>query len=301
MNNNKQSKYRVALLGSTGYIGRSLLATAPSDFLITPFSRDVEKGKMSLISHGIEVKNMRGYNDFLEEEFDVIINATGIGSPKKLIANPQAAFSVSEEMDNLLFQYLIKYTKTKVFNISSGSVKEHIEIGKTSDYSRAKYESEKRHRGRNDFAIIDLRVFAFISRWLDLEESFFISEVAKCLLNKEMFVTNQNDMIRDYSSASDIWDLVSFLLKLPPTNTVFDIQSRSPVSKFELLESLSRHLGLQYKIITNAIKQSPTGLKNAYYSKSTKLSKLGFSPKRTALENLEYELNKLLELKGREL
>ncbi len=299
--NNRQNKYRVALLGATGYIGRSLLATAPTELVIIPFSRNAEKGKTTLISYGIVMKDMQDYSDFLQKEFDIVINATGIGSPKKLTADPQAVFLVTEEMDNLLFQYLEKHPKTSVFNISSGSVKELIETGKTSDYSRAKYESEKRHRDRNDFAIIDLRVFAFISRWLDLEESFFISEVAKCLLNKETFVTNQNDMIRDYYSASDIWDVISFLQKLPPTNTVYDMQSRSPISKFELLTNLSKHLGLQYKITSDILNQSPTGAKNVYYSKSTALSELGFSPKKTSLENIEYELNKLLQLKGRVL
>lgn len=307
------TQIKVAILGATGYIGRSLVATADAHgFEIVSFSRDVSRAKKVFASYNIDDQSVSSYDSFLDQNFDVVINATGIGSPREITNNPTKVFSVTEEMDSLIFYYLDKYPNTRVFNISSGSVyglsagqpiekgilatfdPSHLDPG--NYYSLAKLHSEAKHRAWSDHNIVDLRVFAFISRWLDTDETFFIAEVANCLLNDKVFYTKQSDMVRDYCTADDLWKVIEFLCDRPAQNAVFDMQSKSPVAKFELLDHLSLKFGLKYKVSKELMDQSPTGQKNAYYSKSNALTNSGFIPHFTALENLSSELKAFLSL-----
>ena len=104
-------------------------------------------------------------------------------------------------------------------------------------------------------------------------------------------------MVRDYCTADDLWEVIEFLCDMPAQNAVFDIQSKSPVAKFELLDHLSQKFGLKYEISQDLLDQSPTGAKSVYCSQSDTLSKLGYKTKKTSLENLESEISVLLKSK----
>lgn len=304
-------KTKIAILGTTGYIGRALLHKLQQDsgVEVVGYSRDAEAASKTLAGFQITFSDIRGYDDFLDREYDVVINATGVGSPRKFDENPRAVFLVTEKMDDLLLSYLHKHPECRAFNLSSGSVYgrsavrpiqsgtpatfevSHLRPG--DFYSLAKLYSEAKHRSVPERHIVDLRVFAFVSRFLDLEESFFIAEVAKCLKGGTVFKTKSEDMMRDYATAEDLWDIIEFLMTLPPQNAAFDVVSARPVGKFELLKLLSQKFGLQYE--TGQLESSsPTGEKNAYYSESAALTDLGYVPERTALQNIEQELTAIL-------
>lgn len=300
----------IAILGATGLIGRSLTSSAHQrNYEAIAFSRNPKKARETFARLGIGHDEVFDYGDFSERHFDVVINATGVGSPREINSDPTKVFAVTERMDDLILSYLEKYPECRVFNLSSGSVygvgarqpigsetKAVFDISsfRPGDfYSLAKLYSEAKHRAVPERHIIDLRVFAFVSRFLDLEESFFIAEVAKCLKTGEVFKTKPEDMTRDYSTATDLWDIIEFLMTLPPQNTAFDVVSLAPVGKFELLKHLSKKFGLKYE--TAELEHfSPTGEKNAYYSKSRALTDFGYQPHRTALQNIERELEVIL-------
>ncbi len=304
-------KTKIAILGSTGYIGRSLLASGLADGrTVIPVSRDALRARETLATYGVDSKNILTYDEFRDQDFDIIVNATGIGSPKEITKDPKRVFDVTEAMDKALFSYLEQHPYARIFSISSGSVygRQSDQVIKTGSlsifdpahfspgdhYSLAKLCSEAKHRAWVEYSVIDLRVFAFVSRWLNPNESFFISEVSKCLLEDETLVTMPNDMVRDYSTANDIWNVIDFLCSTSPTNSVFDMQSQSPVTKFEMLDRLRDKFGLRYQVDNSLRDQSPTGPKNTYCSQSDALFKLGFIPARTALENIEIEIGALL-------
>src|SRR3989344_2031221 len=305
---------RIAILGATGYIGRSLLASSSAyNFKVVPFSRDVARAKSFFGRLGLDIETdiISNYDNFLTLQFDVVINATGIGSMREVASAPRQVFGVTESIDNLLVSYLEKHPDSRVFSISSGSVfglsarqpitTDSLATFNPADfnpgdfYSLAKLYSEAKHRAVFKSHIVDLRVFVFVSLFLDIEEPFFISEITKCLKTKEIFKTKSEDMMRDYTTAEDIWDVIELLMKLPPQNTAFDMRSQSPVSKFELLDHLRDQFGLKYQVDSNLSDQSPTGSKSAYYSRSDALFKLGFKPAKTALQNIEFELSAFLE------
>lgn len=301
---------RIAILGATGLIGRSLTNEARQrNYDATVFSRDSRKATEKFTFFGIEHGTVLDYDDFEDRYFDVIVNATGVGSPREINKDPTQVFKVTENIDSLILSYLEKYPQSRVFNLSSGSV-----YGRSADrpiqsvtqasfevshlhpgdfYSLAKLYSEAKHRSVPERHIIDLRVYAFVSRFLDLEESFFIAEVVKCLKVGTVFKTKPEDMTRDYATAEDLWDIIGFLMTLPPQNAAFDVRSAGPVSKFELLKHLSERFGLKYET-GQIVNNSPTGEKSAYYSESKTLNDLGYSPKRSALQNIETELEFIL-------
>ena len=59
-------------------------------------------------------------------------------------------------------------------------------------------------------------------------------------------------------------------------NDVFDVISKKPVNKFELLEYFSKEHGLKYEIIDTQYK-SATGSKLNYYSLNDKIKIFGFN------------------------
>ena len=70
-------------------------------------------------------------------------------------------------------------------------------------------------------------------------------------------------------------------------NDSFDVYSKKPVSKFEVLNFMKKRYGLKYKI------KKTTNFKNIklnYYSNSKKLLDLGYKPKFTSLETIKTEL-----------
>lgn len=295
---------QIAILGATGYIGRSLLATGLKQKLaIDGFSRDPKKAKADLGKYNIEVQNLYSYEEFLGNDYDVVVNATGVGSPRKIAEDPKQVEIVTKKVDDILLSYLSKHPNARVFSISSGSVhkapKHFTDKGQLSSgdqYTLAKFDSEQRHRGWSKYSVIDLRVFAFVSRWLNTEENFFIADVAKCLLADSTLKTMPNDMVRDFATADDLWEVISFLVSKEPLNDAFDIKSASPVSKFELLKEVAKKLGLKYEIEQDMLDQSPTGQKNEYYSKSDDLENMGFKTAKTSLENVLTELTSLTKV-----
>lgn len=292
-------KAKVAVLGATGYIGRSLLATGLNRELnLTGFSRNPKTAMEILANYDIQTENIDSYDNFPNQEFDVIVNATGIGSPREIYKNPEQVKAVAEIMDDILFAYLDKVQHVRIFSISSGVVRKFSNSGLVSaslspsdQYAWAKSESETRHRSWSRQAIIDLRVFAFVSRWLDPEEKFFIAEVAKCLKENLTLKTMPTDMVRDFSTADDLWEVIDFLSSQKPLNTAFDVKSLAPVSKFELLHRLAEEFGLKYEVEKGMSDKSPTGSKDIYVPSSDDLEELGFLSENTSLDNILKELS----------
>ena len=116
---------KIAILGATGYIGRSLalaLANDPHAKLVL-FVRDLEQAEVMLGALGLpKTVQIRHISTLLRQKVDVVVNATGIGSPRALLSNARAVFEVTESMDALVMAYCERYPGVRVFNISTGAV-----------------------------------------------------------------------------------------------------------------------------------------------------------------------------------
>lgn len=304
---------KIALLGATGYIGKSLLSEfflEKNKYTLHLFSRSKSKLKSltRIIPKGFTCE-FHSYDEFQLFDYDVIINCTGIGDPSVLKKNPSAIFKVTEEIDTLIIEYLIKKPKTLYINLSSGAVYGdnfkrpltnetdsilHINAMSMSEYyAIAKINSEAKHRSLINLNIVDLRVFAFFSSLVNADSSFLMSEIAYCIKNKKVFETNEDNIIRDYITSKDLFSLLQLVMKKGKLNDFFDVYSKKPVSKFELLDSLKNKYRLEYRV-KEGTKTNISLLKKVYYSKNKKAEILGYVPEFSSLKGIEYEIDKMV-------
>lgn len=305
---------RVAILGATGYIGKSLLfefLEVPGDNTLFLFSRSVRKMKNLIkdVSKGGDC-SVHSFDEFSSFTYDVIINCTGVGDPSLLQKDPANIFTTTEEIDSIIISYLFKNPKTLYINISSGAVYGdnfkkpcteetntilHINsLNPQEYYSVAKIYAEAKHRSLCHLHIVDIRVFAFFSSFVDVEAKFLMSEIAYCIQHNKIFTTNDENIIRDYSTPKDLFALIQLIMVKKVNNDAFDIYSKKVISKFDLLSFLEKKYKLKYEIIKNS-KKNFSSVKKKYFSKNKKAESIGYVPKFTSLQGIEYEIDKLLK------
>ncbi len=308
---------KLALLGATGYIGKSLLAeflVNNSDTELYLYSRDISKLEKTILDFKDIEKGrlirLCDISEFQYGSFDVIINATGIGNTKVLGDEPASIFTLTESVDTLILSYLRKNPEAVYINLSSGAVygdnfsapiteetKATFSVNefKVSEYySIAKLHAEARHRALANYTIIDLRVFAFFSKFVDTEAEFLMSEIADCLISNKVFKTNDTDIIRDYISPTDLHQLIQCVMR-SPSNTALDVYSKAPVAKLDLLNELQEKFDLRYEISSDPIRGGNKFSKNIYYSKNYQAESVGYTPEYTSVEGICLELSKLIE------
>lgn len=308
---------KVAILGAMGHIGKSLIHqfSLKNEFEVSLFSRSkdsIDSFLYTFISpEAVHLFHTDTNENFIARTYDAVINCTGIGNPAIFKNDPRQIFEVTEKFDELVISNLKQNPDTLYINLSSGAVYgKGIESGALSDtqslidindlkpsdyYGIAKINSEAKHRALSNFNIVDLRIFSFFSRFIDLESTFLIADIIKSIKNKQTFLTNSDNIVRDFTCPSDLYDLIKLLIDKKQINDVFDVYSIKPILKFELLDFFKEKYGLHYQINETSNNQSPTGNKNNYYSKFDKASKIGFMPKFSSLTGIEVEM-KYIEL-----
>ncbi len=303
---------KVALLGVTGYIGKSLLnefCAHPKKYSLFLFSRSVDGIAKHL--QGVDLSKIQyamcSLDDFDIYEYDVVINCTGIGDPGQLQKNPSAIFSVTESVDEMVISYLMKHKKCLYLAMSSGAVYGNAftkpvtsatkvvlpSVATTPHdfYTISKIHTEAKHRALKDLNIVDLRVFAFFSRFVDGKAGFFMSQVVDCLQKKKVFKTSTHDMVRDYCVPSDLFALVQMVMKKKKVNNSFDVYSKRSITKKKLLAFLKKHYGLRYEYTSEQVIGKRATEKNAYCSLDKKAEEIGYTPKFTSLEGISSELS----------
>ena len=268
---------KIAILGVTGHVGKNiqyLFARENTDQLYL-FSRYRNAQNMQLLT----------YDKFHELDYDVIINCIGISDPAKIESEGNSILKLTEDIDSMILEYMQKNTNTKLINFSSGAVygeefdspvkdstlpKNLQEDNTVSSYAIAKIKSEMRHREQDKLNIIDLRLFSFFSRFMDLNSRFLISEIIRSIEENKTLVTNESDFFRDYIHPKDLFSFLKKCIEKNTINDAFDLYSKKPIAKFELLDLLQDKYGLQYEIKPNSGFSSPTGFKKNYFSQSKK-------------------------------
>lgn len=295
---------RIGILGATGYIGRSLLfdLSCVQHLDVVGFSRNPIAAQKRL-GHLLHIEHL---DSVLDHDFDVLVNATGIGSPKAYRANPAAIFAVTESVDALLLAYARTYPRARIISLSSGAVygaQAGVPISEDAVaqfvpnalrvpdfYALAKLSSEAKHRANPSASIVDLRMFSFFSRYVDITDDFLLSQVAACLHNNNALSTSPEDIVRDFVTTPDLISAISLVTHSSFKNGALDVRSAEPVTKFELLNACARQFGLRFEV-SGFCTESPTGAKNAYYSLNESLQRLGFRPSKTSLQGVSDELN----------
>jgi len=294
---------KISILGARGQIARSLISlyTEKGELSnLVLYSRDPEKLRL-------EIKDAEVYpsEDFPRHNHDVIINCIGFPSVKGAQDNAPAVFDIHERWDNLILEYLQKNEKALYISMSSGAVygknfqrpvdetscllQGITEISPADFYAVSKLNCEAKHRAHDGFSIVDLRIFSYVSKFIDLSSNFLVSEIITAIKNKKIFMTNDHNISRDYLHPEDMMQIVSLIIRrwqeTGLINAVFDAYSQNPITKMDLLESLAKKFNLQYEIRKDrAVDASATGFKMYYYSLNKKLKKLEYEPRYSSLE-----------------
>lgn len=307
-------KTKILILGATSHIAKGLICNfnRKNKYHLSLYARPPERVKEFIKVNRLKEKfSSIRLNDLAHKEYDFIINCVGIGTPNKVRDNPALIFNITEEYDKILTEYLTKFAKPTWINFSSGAIYGDCfnqPVGDSSSrkiainninpqayYGLAKLNSEAKHRAQENLHIVDIRVFAYFSRFIDLDSGYFLTELIKDIKKGTEFITSPCDFTRDYLHPDDLFSLIELIIAKKPFNAAFDAYSRKPVSKFELLDYFSKTYGLKYKIDDRMDFSCPTGSKDVYYSNSRKANELlGYKPKHTSIASIAGEAKFLL-------
>ncbi|QJD82891.1 NAD-dependent epimerase/dehydratase family protein [Cohnella herbarum] len=308
------SKTKIAILGATGHIAKNIIMglSKNTNYELFLFARNQERLQAFLKAEIADCSGIavHSFSSFMELNYDAIMNCVGIGDPAKLKKVGGDIFRLTEEFDNLALRYIENSPKTLYINFSSGiaygsnfntpadqnktAVININNISSTDYYTISKMNTEAKHRSFSKFNIVDLRVFGFFSRYIDLKMPYFLSEIVNSLKRDKEFVTGSNDMVRDYIHPRDLVELIERCINIRNINDVFDVYSLEPISKFQMLEFFEKNYGLRVKIEKETEITSVTGLKSNYYSLNRKSDMIGYQPQYSSKDAIISELNYIL-------
>lgn len=304
---------KISLLGASGYIGRSLaplFMEQQTKYELHLFSRTPDvlaKQYTSFTDYNLQ-PNVHPLGDFTKIDCDVVINATGIGDSREIAKDPRYILEMTSSIDDVIISKLKAEPEITYVNFSSGAVHGarfdkvisndmigidyQNNLSVSESYALAKLQSEAKHRTLADLSIIDVRVFAFFSQFVDVTSTFLMSEIAGCLERNEVFRTNNIDIIRDYITPRDLFHFLECIIS-SPRNCAYDVYSLEPVSKFTLLDYLRKKYNLQYEV-SNLDLGNASLAKDNYYSTNHQAEEINYSPSYTSLAGICRELDLFL-------
>jgi hypothetical protein len=251
------------------------------------------------------------YNTFQSFSYDVIINCIGVETRNKNNCDFTRYFSVTEEFDNLVLKYLQNINPNAIYiSLSSGAVygrgflvsAEESSVNCLSVnnifpedyYSIARINAEAKHRSHRNLRIIDLRIFSYFSRFINLLDGYFITDVMQSILNNKVLVTDSTNIVRDYLHPEDFFEMIMKCIAAKRLNLAFDVNSLHPVAKQDILDYFSSEYGLKCEKRDFSKNSSATGLKMNYYSINNRARRIGYLPKFSSLDTIKCEAKYIL-------
>jgi nucleoside-diphosphate-sugar epimerase len=302
----------IGFLGATSQIAKGLIAQilGETEHALMLFARREQPVRDFLAAFGrSDAVQVVTYESLPSCACDILINCVGISDARKQRELGYELFAIAEKYDAIALDYIIRRPETLLIGISSGAVYgTRFPVPASDDllltlnvnglvaadyYGISKLYAEARHRALAR-RIIDLRVFSYFSEYTDLSASFLLSQLVNCVKRQKEFVTNRGNIMRDYIHPADLWRAIELCASAPQLNTAFDVFSRAPVSKMELLAYFEREWGLRVVYDESADVVSTTGSKDNYYSLSRRIEAVGYAPRYSSLENIDEVCAKLL-------
>ncbi len=306
------NKKNIAIFGANGHIAKNLVHhfLKNTEHKLFLFSRNKTKSQRFVSSITANKNIFYGsYENIHSQSFDVIINCIGISNPSDITKYGNEILTLSERYDDLIIEYLKKNNSCQYLNFSSGVVYGdfsqpvndesllNLSLNDISNdpYSLSKIRSETKHRLLSSLNIVDIRIFNFFSRFIDLNTGFFISEIISSINSNKEFFTNKQNFYRDFLHPDDLFHLISLCIKNPKLNFALDAYSISPISKYDILKEFTDLYNLKYSFNNDLKIEEPTGFKEKYYSLSRKAKNIGYLPIHSSLETLLTESRFLIK------
>jgi nucleoside-diphosphate-sugar epimerase len=304
---------RIAILGATSmlaadFVAYSLEQQAPYRFAL--FARDPDQIRAALGRRGITAFPECGrLAEFVDGEWDAVVNFVGVGDPARAAAMGADILRITREWDDRVLDYLQSHRNCRYIFLSSGAALGTSasqpstpqssacfninEMTVSAFYGISKFYSEAMHRANADKAIIDIRIFNYLSEYADLNHRFLVNELISAVKNETSVSVDANDIWRDYLGTQDFAALVAACLSAPTDfNRAVDAYSLAPISKMEMLEAFRNKFGLRFQVDGGGL--NATGKKSNYYSISKTAEVLGYHPNRTSIATLMDVSGKIL-------
>lgn len=302
----------IAILGATGHIGCSLVHAFAmrGDARILAYARRpdaVHTPSAGVTAHPIDT--------FGNHPADIVINCTGAGDPARIRAMGPDLFRLTAHFDSRVIGFIRSDPTRLYINMSSGAVygtdfdapanadsKVRRPVNDTDParfYGIVKRHAEAWHRAEEGLNIVDIRVFNYVSSFLDLSGRLFIVDVVNALRKNHDLETDATDSVRDYASPGDLMAMIDAIADrwragADSVNAALDLYTRSPVAKFDLLRAVAAEFGLKWQISRDVDIVAATGTKSLYYSENRAAEAWGYRPERTAEEGVMSALSALL-------
>jgi len=303
---------KIAILGATSQIAQDLILSFSrhKSYELLLFARNVKLLKEWVDSEGLDNKyQVKTYSYFSNNQsYDVIINFVGVGDPVKAQKIGRNILKITSQYDNVVLDYLQHHKETKYIFLSSGAVyggnfqqpvsRDSIatinNLSTTSWYAISKLQAEIKHQALINSSIVNIRVFNYFSHTQDANAKFLITNVVRAIKNKEIFKTSVDNIVRDFVTPPDFYNLIQAIIDSKPTNTTLDCYTKSPIAKFDLLFAMKDKFNLNYEIAESLDIVNIAGHKMHYYSTSNNAKNIGYEPKNTSLEGVVKEIEKLV-------
>lgn len=310
----------VVVMGATSHIAKGLIdrfLDRGQDHLFL-FSRSADKVQHFLDKIGRSRTDCyticTDYQAFLSFPYDVIINCVGVETRNKHDCDFTRYFTVTEEFDGIAIRYLqTRNPDALYFSFSSGAVygggfstpvdefsTNSIQVNHVSPmnyYGIARINAEAKHRAHGNLRIVDLRIFSYFSRYINLSDGYFITDVMEALLGDRLLITDSTNIVRDYLHPQDLFSMIINCIHAGKINRAIDVYSCRPVSKQEILDYFAMTYGLRYESRHFSDNASATGAKNNYYSAWNSASQIGYAPRFSSIETLKQEARYILPQK----
>lgn len=227
--------------------------------------------------------------------FDAIINFVGVGDPARAAALGVELMGLTRYHDEVIIKYVQRNSSCRYLFLSSGAAYGDVfdkpvtqstqarfpinDIHQSHWYGLAKFEAECRHRSLGDMPIVDIRVFSYASRSINICSRFLLADIIQALVRGQILETSSEDIFRDYVSPYDLFTLICLILKADPSNVALDVYSKSPIGKMDLLSRLACEFCLRYTLVASSCGVRATGNKLHYYSKNRRAKSFGYRPR----------------------
>jgi nucleoside-diphosphate-sugar epimerase len=225
-------------------------------------------------------------------------------------------FNITRKFDEMILRELEKNCERQYLFISSGAVygKNFTspvnyfsnaiipinEVEQQDYYMLSKLCSEIRHRMTPHLRIVDLRIFNYFSRSMDIEARFLITDIARSIRDKSIFQTSCENITRDILHPVDFFNLVELVSLRPELNCAIDCFSKEPVDKISLIKNFAEIFGLKFNLTDLPRKSfiNATGEKEHYFSLNHKAAEFGYNPLYSSLDGAISEMRHILAFKN---
>ncbi len=309
-------KPKIAIFGSTSHIAKGLTFNFldAGTYRLHLFTRSPDKQAEFLETSGADLSDVtihEGYSDLPRTRCEAVINCVGVGTASRLQGEYSRWFTVTEKFDNLAIDYVATSQNRPIYiSLSSGAVYGNTMSAAATEgscrslavnrmvpsdyYSIARLNAEAKHRSLSGLNIVDLRIFAYFSRFIDLSDGYLLSDIIRSVRTGQTLAADPSDFVRDFIHPLDLFSLVCKCVEGRDLNDAFDAFSAGTVTKSEILAYFETKYGLRVRASRDIGARSATGQKAVYCSAYRKAESLGYAPRYTSMDAIRAEAEALL-------